>query len=70
MFGQDIFGHIIPSLGPFIVKGAMGSKVWILTKDYILHMSYMDQFIKYQNYTLNVISRTKYQYCDQTWPKL
>ncbi len=42
MFGHDIFGCIIPSLGPFIVKGAMGSKVGILTKDYILHMSYMD----------------------------
>jgi len=27
MFGHDIFGCIIPSLGPFIVKGAMGFKV-------------------------------------------
>jgi len=42
MFRHDIFGCIIPSLGPFIVTGAMGSKVRILTKDYILHMSYMD----------------------------
>jgi len=42
MFGHDIFGCIIPSLDPFIVKGAMGIKVKIFTKDYILHVSYMD----------------------------
>jgi hypothetical protein len=42
MFEHDIFGCIIPSLGPFIVKGAMGVKVGILAKDYILHVSYMD----------------------------
>ncbi len=66
MFGHDIFGHINPSLGPFIVKGAMGTEVGFLTKNCILFVSYMDQFIKYQNYILNVIFRTKYQYCDQT----
>ncbi len=44
------------------VKGAMGAKVKILTKDYILHVSYMYKFIKYQNYILNVIFGTKYQY--------
>jgi hypothetical protein len=42
MFGHDIFGHIISSLDPSIVKGAMGIKVKILTKDCILHVSYMD----------------------------
>jgi hypothetical protein len=42
MFGHDIFGHIIPSLGPFILKGAMGVNVKILAKDCILHMFYMD----------------------------
>jgi hypothetical protein len=28
--------------GPFILKGATGAKVKVPTKDYILHMSYMD----------------------------
>jgi hypothetical protein len=42
-------------LGKNIVKGAMATKVGILTKDYILHLSYMYWFIKYQNYILNVI---------------
>jgi len=42
MLGQDIFGCTIPSLGPFIIKGATGVKVKILTKDCILHVSYMD----------------------------
>jgi hypothetical protein len=35
----------------------MVTKVRILTKDCILHVSYMYWFIKYQIYILNVISR-------------
>jgi hypothetical protein len=42
------------------VKGAMVTKVGVLTKDYILHMSYMYWSNKYQNYILNVISRIIY----------
>jgi hypothetical protein len=29
-------------MGPFIIKIATNAKVRVLTKDYILHMSYMD----------------------------
>jgi hypothetical protein len=43
-----------------IVKGTMATKVEILTKDCILHVSNMYWSIKYQNYISNVISRTKY----------
>ncbi len=53
-------------MGPFIIKRAMSDEVGVLTKDYILHMSCMDQFNKYQNCILNVIYGTEYQYCDQT----
>jgi len=38
----------------------MMTKVEVLTKDCILHVSYMYKFIKYQNYILNVIFGTKY----------
>jgi len=34
------------------IKGTM---VGILTKEYILHVAYMYQYIKYQKYILNVI---------------
>jgi hypothetical protein len=33
----------------------MVTKVGVLTKDYIFHMSYMYWSIEYQNYILNVI---------------
>jgi hypothetical protein len=46
--------------GKNTVKGTMATKVGILTKDFILHMSYMYWSIKYQNYILNVIFRTIY----------
>jgi hypothetical protein len=48
------------SLGKNTVKGTMVTKVGVFTKDYILHLSYMYWSIKYQNYILNVISRTRY----------
>jgi hypothetical protein len=38
----------------------MATKVRILTKDYILLVSYMYWFIEYQNYILNVIFGTRY----------
>jgi hypothetical protein len=34
--------HAWTQEGPFTLKGAMGAKVGILTKDYILHVFYMD----------------------------
>jgi len=47
-------------LGKNIVKATMMTKVEVLTKDYILHMSYMYWSIKYQNCILNVIYGTRY----------
>jgi len=46
--------------GKNIVNGAMVIKVGVLTKDCILHMSYMCWSIKYQNCILNVIYATRY----------
>ncbi len=42
------------------LKGTTVTKVRVLTKDYILHVSYMYWSIKYQNYILNVIYGTRY----------
>jgi len=39
----------------FFKKGTMVTKVGVLTKDYIFHVSYMYWSIKYQNCILNVI---------------
>jgi hypothetical protein len=47
-------------LGKNLVKRTMVTKVKVLTKECILHVSYMYWSIKYQNYILNVISRTGY----------
>jgi hypothetical protein len=47
-------------VGNHDLKGTMVTKVKVLTEVYILHMSYMYWSIKYQNYVLNVISRTGY----------
>jgi len=47
-------------MGKNIVKGIMMTKVEVLTKDYILHVSYMYWSIKYQICTLNVIFRIGY----------
>jgi len=38
----------------------MGTKVEVLTKDYISHLSCMNYSIKYQNYTLNIIFKIEY----------
>jgi hypothetical protein len=38
----------------------MGTKVKVLTKDYISHLSCMNYSTKYQNYILNIIFKTKY----------
>jgi hypothetical protein len=47
-------------LGKNKVKGAMATKVRVLTRDYILHVCYMYWSIKYQNYILNVIFGSGY----------
>ncbi len=47
-------------LGKNTVKRTMVTKVGVLTKDYILHVSYMYWSIKYQNYILNVILGIQY----------
>jgi len=57
--------------GENTVKGTMATKVKVLTKDYILHVSYMYWFIKYQNYILilrpNMIQINKiYIFCRRT----
>jgi len=53
--------YLTPHVGKNIVKGTTATKVEILTKDCILDVFYMYWFIKkYQNYILNVISRTIY----------
>ncbi len=46
--------------GKNTINGAMVIKVGVLTKDCILHMSYMYRSIKYQICILNVISATGY----------
>jgi len=51
----------------FFKKGTMVTKVGVLTKDYIFHMSYMYWSIKYQNCILNVIFGIGYYYWNQTW---
>jgi hypothetical protein len=61
---QINIGHIwqtlLFQLGKNTIKGAMVTKVGVLTMDYILHVFYMYWFIKYQNYILNVIFGTGY----------
>ncbi len=47
-------------LGKNTIKRTMATKVKVLTKDYILHVSYMYWSIKYQNYILNVIYKAGY----------
>ncbi len=42
------------------MKGTTTIEVKALTKDCILHVSYMYWSIKYQNYILNVISKAGY----------
>jgi hypothetical protein len=42
------------------IKGTIVTKVGVLTKDCILHMSYMYWSIEYKNYILNVIFGTGY----------
>jgi hypothetical protein len=54
------FHYLSSHMGKNIVKGTMVTKVGVLTKDYILHMSYMYWSIKYQNCILNVIFRIGY----------
>jgi hypothetical protein len=55
-FGTKNATHI----GKNTIKRTMVTKVGILTKDCISNVSYMYWSIKYQNYILNVISRTRY----------
>jgi hypothetical protein len=47
-------------LGKNTIKGTMATKVKVLTKDCILHMSYMYWSIKYINCILNVIFGARY----------
>jgi hypothetical protein len=47
-------------VGKNTVKGTTMTKVGVLTKDCILHVSYMYWSIKYQNCILNVIFGTRY----------
>jgi hypothetical protein len=54
------FHYLSSHMGKNRVKGTMVTKVGVLTKDYILHMSYMYWSIKYQNCILNVIFRIGY----------
>jgi hypothetical protein len=60
---QINIGHtwqiLLFQLGKNTIKG-VATKVGVLTKDYILHVSYMYWFMKYQNYILNVIFGTGY----------
>ncbi len=51
---------IATHMGKNIVKKTTATKVGVLTMDCILHVSYMYCSIKYRNYILNVISRTRY----------
>jgi len=46
--------------GKSTINRVMVIKVGVLTKDCILHMSYVYSSIKYQNYILNVTSTTRY----------
>ncbi len=48
----DVFFSKNMVLGKNTIKIAMVTKVGVLTKDCILHLSYMYWFIKYQNYIL------------------